>query len=53
VSETAPRPHPRRQQRTRHSTSSPLQRTRHLTYVSRFQDKPKARQYITTLYRHR
>jgi len=53
VSETAPRPRPRRQQRTRHSTSSPLQRTRHLTYVSRFQDKPKAGQYITTLYRHR
>jgi len=53
VSETAPRPRPRRQQRTRHSTSSPLQRTRRQKYSSRFQDKPKARRDTTTLYRRR
>ena len=52
VSETAPRPRPRRQQRTRHSTSSPLQRTRRQKYSSRFQDKPKAQRDTTALYRH-
>jgi len=52
VSETAPRPRPRRQQRTRRTTSS-LTTCASLWYPPRSQNKLKAQETPLSPYRHR